>query len=69
MNEPESLRIIHAIRHEMPEERRRLGTEEFVRQQRKRVEEFLRGTRARFVPSSATSPSSRSSRRATSLMQ
>ena len=41
---------IRAIRQELYEEEKRLGRDEFVRRQRERVEKFLEGTLAKFVP-------------------
>ena len=51
MEETDSVKMIRGIRRKLLEEEERLGREEYRRRQKKRVEEFLRGTRVEIVPS------------------
>ena len=51
MQETESVKMIRGIRRKLLEEEQRVGREEYRRRRRKRVEEFLQGTLAEFVPS------------------
>ncbi len=51
MQETDSVKMIRGIRRKLLEEEERLGREEYRRKQKKRVEEFLRGTLAEIVPS------------------
>ena len=51
MQETDSVKMIRGIRRKLLEEEERLGREEYRRRQKKRVEEFLRGTLAEIVPS------------------
>ncbi len=51
MGESKVLGELREARHRLREEELRVGREEFVRRERKRVEEFLQGTLAEFVPS------------------
>ena len=51
MGESRVLSELREARHRLREDELRVGREEFIRKERKRVEEFLRGTLAEFVPS------------------
>jgi len=51
MRESKVLGELREARHRLREEELRVGREEFIRRERKRVEEFLQGTLAELVPS------------------
>ena len=50
MEETNSVKMIREIRRKLLEEEKRLGREEYLRRQKKRVEDFLRGTPVEMVP-------------------
>ena len=51
MEETDSVKMIRGIRRRLLEEEERLGVDECRRRRKERVEEFLRGTLVRTVPS------------------
>ena len=50
MRQSRMVEEIRAIRQRMYEEEKRLGRDEFLRRERERVKEFIRGTKIEVVP-------------------